>query len=1041
MLSAFTARPIVELKQRDKSRIESILNYGDRLLIGLNTGSLRIYRVNEIQEDASAPDAEPATSDRSSSQPISKPVELLREQEKFSKSKIEQLAIIKEANILISLSNGHVSIHDLQTYELHEVLTKTKGATAFAVTSNIVKDPATGIPSIVSRLAVAVKRRLLLWSWQDMELASDTSEYTLVTGIKTLTWATGTRLIAGLSSSYVMVDVETSEITEIVGPGSIGGAPGQDGGRFGGLGVASVSYMGIGGSAPKPLATRLGEGEMLLAKDINTLFIDTDGKSLGRRQIPWAVAPDAVGYSYPYLLALQASRGTLEVRNPQSLNLLQSIPLPNAGQLHVPQPNVSLAHAGKGFLVSSDRCVWRMCALDYDSQIDALVERGKLDEAINLLGMLEDALLKDKEGRLREVKMLKAQRLFDQRKYRDSLDLFTEVSAPPERVIRLYPRLIAGDLSTIEDISESPTGSIPGDQNAEDVDTANQSKQSSGSGEESHHTSDADAQANGRMDSADTASIWHFRKADVTDRSDAATMKGQPLDTPALGKTLEGKDLRAATLELQAFLVSARTKLQRFLNKDGTLKGTPDTTGAGHDGVAEPAFESLLVQKSQGLNQDRKEQLRETAKLVDTTLFRAYMFASPSLAGPLFRLDNFCDPDVVGEKLLETGRYNDLIDFFFGKRLHRKALELLKKFGQADEKDEIAPQLHGPQRTVAYLQNLPPEMIDLILEFVEWPLRQDPDLGMEVFLADSENAETLPRLPVLEFLQRINKELALKYLEHIVHELNDTTPDFHQRLVNMYLEGLQYKDFKSDVERTAWKQKLLDFLRNSRHYQAYKVLGQLSRDDPDLYEARAIILSNMGQHKQALDIYVFKLKDPDKAEEYCNQVFLTEQIRPAAPTQPRHALTSDPEDATPSIYHTLLSLYLTPPPPYQPQWEPALTILAKHGSRLPASSTLDLIPEVLPIKKLESYFRGRIRSANTFVNEGRVSVGLRKSIVVREQATLLLGDGLPGGSGGRNRRVVISEDRVCGVCYKRFGNSAIKVLPNNAVVHYGCSNR
>lgn len=28
MLSAFTARPIVELKQRDKSKIESILAYG-----------------------------------------------------------------------------------------------------------------------------------------------------------------------------------------------------------------------------------------------------------------------------------------------------------------------------------------------------------------------------------------------------------------------------------------------------------------------------------------------------------------------------------------------------------------------------------------------------------------------------------------------------------------------------------------------------------------------------------------------------------------------------------------------------------------------------------------------------------------------------------------------------------------------------------------------------------------------------------------------------------------------------------------------------
>jgi hypothetical protein len=32
MLSAFTARPIIELKQRDKSKIESILAYGIALL-------------------------------------------------------------------------------------------------------------------------------------------------------------------------------------------------------------------------------------------------------------------------------------------------------------------------------------------------------------------------------------------------------------------------------------------------------------------------------------------------------------------------------------------------------------------------------------------------------------------------------------------------------------------------------------------------------------------------------------------------------------------------------------------------------------------------------------------------------------------------------------------------------------------------------------------------------------------------------------------------------------------------------------------------
>lgn len=96
---------------------------------------------------------------------------------------------------------------------------------------------------------------------------------------------------------------------------------------------------------------------------------------------------------------------------------------------------------------------------------------------------------------------------------------------------------------------------------------------------------------------------------------------------------------------------------------------------------------------------------------------------------------------------------------------------------------------------------------------------------------------------------------------------------------------------------------------------------------------------------------------------------------------------------------------------------------------MPASSTLNLIPEILPIKELESYFRGRIRSANTMVNEGRVVAGLRSTLLSSEEAKLRLGDGVRGGNGGRNRRVVITEDRVCGVCHKRFGGSAIKVLP------------
>ena len=846
MLSAFTARPIVELKQQNKSKIKSILAYGsaavlilaiislqhtgDRLLVGLDSGSLKIYRVNELPQDkgeqngAAKPDDKPSTRPGSSSEP--KPVELLREMEKFSTKSVEQLARIKEANILISLSNSYVSIHDLQSYTVQEQLTKTKGATTFAVTSNIVKDSATGIPEIISRLAVAVKRRMLLWTWHDSELYVDTIEIPLTESIKTLTWASATKIICGMNTGYVIVDIISREVEEVVGPGAIGGATGAQGGRFGGVGSASMGYMGLGGYIPKPLATKLADGEMMLAKDINSLFITSEGKTIEKRQIPWQQAPESIGYSYPYILALQPpSKGILEVRNPDTLSLLQSISLPNADKLHFPPPTVSLAHAGKGFHVASERCIWRMEATDYDSQVDELVENGRLDEAISILNMLEDALLRNKDERLREIKIQKAQILFDQRKYRDAIEIFLAVEAPPERVIQLYPKVIAGDLSSIEETR--PSGET---EDEESRDGTNGDAGAIEDGKQDILGSPKPGPINKLLRShqkttSDSSSIRSFMRLDGGEPSETVNIAGRQAD----GLALEGKDLNNAVLELITFLVQSRNKMKKFLDADtGRLIPLQQN---GEDGYSQAAFESLLVAPASDAEKDREQQLRETAKLIDTTLFRSYMLARPQLAGPFFRIPNFCDPDVVKEKLLESGRYNDLVDFFHGKKLHRPALELLKKFGMAEEADEGAPTLHGPQRTVGYLQNLPPEMIDLILEFAEWPLRRNPDLGMEIFLADTENAETLPRDKVVSFLEGLDANLAVRYLEHVINELDDLKPEFHDRLISAYFQELKSRQ---DRDSDSWKSlmnRLVSFLRSSKGlYSLYKAFGFIPRE-------------------------------------------------------------------------------------------------------------------------------------------------------------------------------------------------------------------
>ncbi|EXJ79560.1 6-phosphofructo-2-kinase/fructose-2,6-bisphosphatase [Capronia epimyces CBS 606.96] len=1006
MLSAFTAQPIVELKQRDKSKIESILSHSDQLLVGLNTGALRVYRIKSLPSRSSELDDEaehrPPTADDST--PSTKPSELLREYEKFSKYKIEQLAVFREANILISLSNGLVSIHDLGTYELLEQLPKTRGASTFAVTSNIVKDPTTGVPTLVSRLAVAVKRRLLLWTWHDGELDGDAIEIPLSNSIKSLTWATGTKILVGLNANYVLVNIETEEVKTIIGPGSIGGAPGQESSRLGG----TMSYIGMGSMVPTPLATGLGEDEMLLAKDINTHFIDREGESIGRRQIPWRTSPQAVGYSYPYLLALQeASKGVLEVRNPRTLTLLQSIDLPGAVLLQVPNPSISLAHQGKGFFVASERTVWRMQGLNYDAQIDSLVESGSLDEAISLLDMIEETLIDNKAGRLREIKMQKAQKLFDEKKFRDALDLFGEVTAPPERVIKLYPKLIAGDLAK--------------DAHEDDAESTAPSK-----------TEDSPKKRHMKTDSITSPAT---KAKELTSNADNISVRSVGSVDHSGSEALSEKELKVAVRELQAFLADVRRRLQRFFNQDQTVRTLADVQNISQSEDIRQVTEYLLGLPTLD-DIDLPDRILALARLVDTTLFRAHMYATPSLAGSLFRIPNFCDPEVVMAKLEENERYNDLIEFLYGKRLHRQALERLQKFGQAEETEGIDVELHGPARTVAYLQNLGPELIDMILEFARWPLETEPEMAMEIFLGDTENAESLPRHTVLAFLESIDKGLAQRYLEHVIDELNDLTPDLHQHLVTLYLDRLQDPSCQSRDETL---DKLLTLLRTSEQYSPAKTLGLLPRDDAVFYEARAIVFSKMGNHKQALEIYVFKLHDPAKAEEYCNQIHLEETMKNNRKAPSRRKSTTDPVDEQPSIYHVLLNLYLNPPKGENALWGPAIEIMARHGPRLPASSTLEMIPENLTVRDLEFYFRGRIRNANSIMNDTMITAGLRKVEAVRVQAALLLGDGAP--SGGRGRKVRIDDDRVCGVCYKRLGGSVISVFPDNSVVHLGCAVR
>ena len=1052
MLSAFKAQPIYEVRTRDKAKVESLLAYGDRILAGLSTGALRVFLVNESvgggdsNSNGNGTGNNGGGSDVPPSPSKTKLVDVLREEDKFSKKPVQQLAIVKEANLLVSLSDAYVSLHDLQTYELVERLERTKGAVCFAVTSNVVKDPETNVPGLVSRLAVGAKRKILCWTWQDMELLPDVAEISLEASVKSLIWADGTHLVAGMDPGFSSIDILTEEVTPIskrtanaatdAGSGELAGV------RFGAVSSSGMGYMGMGSWVPKPMATGLSRDQVLLAKDVNTLFVTIDGKPLEKRQVPWALAPEQIGFSYPYLLALQPpDKGTLQIRNPETLSLLQTISVPGATILHVPQPYISLAHAGKGFLVASERTIWRMNALSYPSQLTELVAKQRFDEAVSLLELLEDTLIDDKAGRIREIMTQKGIALFHQQKYSAARDIFVDAQTTPERVIALYPRSIAGDLSSLVEETSEPEPTETTDKKSEESSKllpVTPVKGMFGKLTGSHKKVDSDA-----------ASIRSPARHD-TDNASIRTKAAAAPDKP-----LEGDDLKSAAKALTGFLADTRRRVPTYLTYDGTLKEDPP---AFDSETGKPPFSNLLAPEILGRKRedvDWQAELLRVAKLVDTTLFRAYMLATPTLAGSLFRIDNFCDPEVVQSALYEGERYSELIDFLHGKKLHRQALELLAKFGKGQAEGAVPEAMRGPQRTAGYLKQLPPDLVDLILEYARWPLEENPEIGMDIFIADTDNAERLPRQQVLEFLGESDEKLEIQYLEHIINELGDNDAEFHQRLIDLYLAELKKPDI-AEPYRDSLKTKLECFLLKSPSYNKRKTFQQLPKDSPSFFESRAIVLSAMGNHKQALEIYAFEIKDYSKAEEYCNRIYIEDKAEQEAclldstSKHEKHFRQVEPKetaDDKSNIFAVLLGLYLQPPKDEEKRWPQALDLLSKHGARLPASSTLDLMPDDLAVKELQDYFRGRIRNATSILREEMVVRGLESVRRTNTERILLLG---PNNEGlaqnekpplGKNRRVRIGEDDHCKVCLKRFGASAVRVYPDNEVIHYGCIGR
>ncbi|XP_005158975.1 vam6/Vps39-like protein isoform X2 [Danio rerio] len=473
---------------------------------------------------------------------------------------------------------------------------------------------------------------------------------------------------------------------------------------------------------------------------------------------------------------------------------------------------------------------------------------------------------------------------------------------------------------------------------------------------------------------------------------------------------LSGAELEKAHLALIDYLTQKRSHLVKQLNDSD-----PSTTS--------PLMEGTPTIKS------RKKLLQ----IIDTTLLKCYLHTNVALVSPLLRLENnHCHIEESEYVLKKAHKYSELIILYEKKGLHQKALQVL-----LDQSTKANSPLKGHERTVQYLQRLGLENLGIIFEFSPWVLKICPEDGLKIFTEDLTEVETLPRDQVLNFLKEGFKELAIPYLEHIIHMWDETRPEFHNVLIQLYLEKVQglMKAYlntlpegipavaagKEKGELGEFRNKLLSFLEVSSSYEPEILISDFPFDG--LLEERALLLGRMGKHEQALFIYVHILKDTRMAEEYC------------------HGHYDPATNGNKDVYLSLLRMYLSPPDVHflgpikmelcepQANLQAALNVLQLHHSKLNTTKAINLLPANTQIREIQVFLESVLEEKAGRKRFDQVLKSLLQAEFLRVQEERIF---------HQQVKCVITDEKTCRVCKKKIGNSAFARYPNGVVVHYFC---
>lgn len=434
-----------------------------------------------------------------------------------------------------------------------------------------------------------------------------------------------------------------------------------------------------------------------------------------------------------------------------------------------------------------------------------------------------------------------------------------------------------------------------------------------------------------------------------------------------------------------------------------------------------------------------KSQLGNLGAVIDTSLFLCYFYTKPMLLGPLLRLpNNRCDAKIVNDCLLKNlhnhtqqlqNFMRELLDFYYGRGLHRDALSMLKDLARESEskQDEFDEYLRGPTLMINYLQKLTNEDLGLVFEFSGWILTHDGSKQLErsrlIFMNDSYECESYDNFKVSDFLTGILEKLGIKYLEWVMFESDvlesgdrhENVGKFETKLCLLYLKELKSSHYSDEVLRkNPTYAKLYRLLESTTSYEPWTVLREIPTSEDSYLRLTIFIYKKLGEHQKSVDILFNQLSDLDGAMLYCSDIYKQPNMK---------------ETGT-SLLHKLLEDLVMH---YEENEDLVAKLLKFQGSKMSILQILTVLPDTFPLHKLLIYLEEQVRTNEDQLYTTRMASQLYKIGSAKVRHNLLVAQSASYTINSGNQR--------CNICGEKLGYSVLSVDKKNRVVHYGCQEK